>query len=134
MEIHNTDPFSAAFDFASGATGNRFQNPIWQITEPVFGRQFRESVSIVKKFGSVIVTSAVKSRQHSVLVTEKSQSANPSLDSISGSLINSLLDSIDDEEIVADAALNYLSAGEHPSRTINSLLMMQQVEIRQLKP
>lgn len=109
MEIHNSDPFSEAFDFASGATGERFQNPIWQLTEPFFGRQFRESVLVVKKFGSVIVTNAIRSREYPT--PEKEERTQKLLESTSGSLINSLLESIEDEEMVADAALNYLSAG-----------------------
>lgn len=109
MDIHNTDPFSMSFDYASGKTGERFQNPLWQVTEIFFGKQFRDSVAKVKAFGGVIVESAVESRQnkHSV-----SASDDKTFDTISGSLINSLLDSIDDHQMVADAALNYLSAGE----------------------
>ena len=117
MEIHNSDSFSEAFDYASGATGSRFQNPLWQITEPIFGRRFRESVSVVKKFGSLIVTSAVKNRNN----VGKTNEAPPGPDqkpfaSVNGSLINSLLDAIDDKEVVADAALNYLSAGKDRSQ------------------
>jgi hypothetical protein len=110
MDIHNTDPFSMSFDYASGKTGERFQNPLWQITEMFFGKQFRDSVARVKSFGDVIVSSAVKARQ-----SKKSAIASvprdKTFDAISGSLINSLLDSIDDHQMVADAALNYLSAG-----------------------
>lgn len=61
----------------------------------------------MKDFGNVIVTNAVHARQ-----VGKSVKPSESLDSISGSLVNSLLDSIDDEQMVADAALNYLSAGK----------------------
>lgn len=115
MDIHNSDPFSEAFDYASGATGERFQNPLWQITEIFFGGRFRKSVSTVKKFGSVIVSDATKSRGD---VSKTSTTPSPwhppkSIDAISGTLINSLLDSISDEKLVADAALNYLSAGKH---------------------
>jgi hypothetical protein len=112
MDIHNSDPFSMSFDYASGKTGERFQNPLWQITEIFLGKQFRDSVAKVKAFGNVIVTNAVKSRH-----TKSSESAivssrdDKTFDAISGSLINSLLDSIDDHQMVADAALNYLSAG-----------------------
>jgi hypothetical protein len=112
MDIHNTDPFSLSFDYASGKTGERFQNPLWKITEICFGKRFRDSVSQVKAFGNIIVTNAVKSRQikgsASVIVTSRDEKT---FDAISGSLINSLLDSIDDHQMVADAALNYLSAG-----------------------
>lgn len=113
MDIHNTDPFSIAFDYASGKIGERFQNPLWQITEVFFGKQFKDSVAKVKAFGNVIVANAVKSRniETSARATISSR-GNEAFDEISGSLINSLLASIDDHQTVADAALNYLSAGE----------------------
>jgi hypothetical protein len=105
MDIHNSDPFSKAFDYASGKTGERFQNPLWQITEIFFGREFRESVAKVKSFGSTIVGKAVQRRIEGLHEDSK-------FGSTSGSLINSLLDSIEDPQMVADAALNYLSAGK----------------------
>ncbi|KAF8862255.1 cytochrome P450 [Acephala macrosclerotiorum] len=106
MNIHNSDPFSKSFDFASGATGKRFQNPLWLITEIFFGGEFRDSVARVKAFGSMLVANAVEARK-----TEKTAKTKTSFGQVSGSLINSLLDSIDDQQMVADAALNYLSAG-----------------------
>lgn len=113
MEMHNSDAFSASFDFASGETGKRFQNPFWQFTEPIFGTKFRKAVATVHDFGAVIVKNAVKARK----LRPKSmgldgEKADLTIESSSGSLINSLLDAIDDEKLVADAALNYLSAGK----------------------
>ncbi|PQE30477.1 cytochrome P450 protein [Rutstroemia sp. NJR-2017a WRK4] len=105
MDMHSRDEFSLAFEYASGATGERFQNPLWPVTEMIFGARFRSSIAKVKAFGAEIVANAVKSRR------EKNKLESDSLDCISGSLINSLLDSIDDHNTVADAALNYLSAG-----------------------
>lgn len=112
MDIHNTDPFSMSFDYASGKTGERFQNPLWQITEIFFGKQFRDSVAKVKAFGDIIVKNAVSSPQSKDSVSANVSLDDKTFDTISGSLINSLLDSIDDHQMVADAALNYLSAGE----------------------
>jgi len=111
--MHESDSFSLAFDYASGATGERFQNPLWPVTEMIFGNRFRDSVKEVKRFGLTIISNAVKSRENKDVVN-KSATLNYDADSfegISGSLINSLLDSIDDQHVVADAALNYLSAG-----------------------
>ncbi|CZT45857.1 related to cytochrome P450 (CYP94A1) [Rhynchosporium secalis] len=105
MSIHNSDPFSKAFDYASAATGDRFQNPLWQVCEIFVGGKFRESIAQIKAFGSMIVANAVQARKSKIVET------NSTLDSISGSLINSLLDTIDDHVMVTDAALNYLSAG-----------------------
>jgi hypothetical protein len=115
MEIHHTDAFSEAFDYASGATGERFQNPLWQLTEVFLGGRFRKSVAIVKSFGSAIVTNAVNSKGGAAVANTVTQSsaALESFNAISGTLINSLLDSISDQKVVADAALNYLSAGEN---------------------
>ncbi|KAI6714217.1 hypothetical protein JHW43_003254 [Diplocarpon mali] len=107
MDIHDSDPFSKAFDYASGATGERFQNPLYQITEILLGAKFRSSVRKVKAFGSQIVANAIQSRKRKANGGQKDSTIAP----MSGSLINSLLNSIDDEDMVADAALNYLSAG-----------------------
>lgn len=111
MEMHADDDFTVAFDYASGATAERVQNPLWRITETFFGARMRKSVAIVKAFGKRIVDSAVEEREidgkHSV------DSEDGKLDDISGSLIQSLLDSIGDRQMVADAALNYLSAGQY---------------------
>ncbi|KAK4189338.1 cytochrome P450 86B1 [Podospora australis] len=112
MEMHASDTFSQSFDYASGCTAKRFQNPLWPLTELIFGHQFRKSVSIVKSFGRNIVTSAVHDREKvSSSDTSSSGDAESKLDQISGSLIQSLLDAIGDEQMVADAALTYLSAG-----------------------
>ncbi|KAK3984484.1 cytochrome P450 [Cladorrhinum sp. PSN332] len=109
MEMHANDEFSKSFDYASGETAKRFQNPLWPITEFLFGAKFRKSVKIVKDFGRRIVTNAVEDRadQKDTL----SNDGESKLDQISGSLIQSLLDAIGNEEMVADAALTYLSAG-----------------------
>lgn len=100
MDMHADDSFTKAFEYASGATGERFQNPLWQITESFTGARFRRAVSEVKQFGKEIVKNALC----------KTSKADSEFET-SGSLISSLLDSIDDHEMVADAALNYLSAG-----------------------
>ncbi|KAH6647415.1 cytochrome P450 [Truncatella angustata] len=105
MEMHADDEFTLAFEYASGGTTARFQNPLWFITEMFTGYKFRKSLAVVTSYGKKIVQSAVNDR-HSGKETGGSK-----LDEISGSLIQSLLDSIDNEKIVADSALNYLSAG-----------------------
>ncbi|EXL51061.1 cytochrome P450 oxidoreductase [Fusarium oxysporum f. sp. radicis-lycopersici 26381] len=102
MEMHADDDFTVAFEHASGATAERFQNPLWFVTEMFFGTRMRRSIRTVKAYGQRIVKSAVADREE----TEgKTQSDAP------GSLIQSLLDAIGDGDLVADAALNYLSAG-----------------------
>ena len=113
MEMHHSDPFTAAFDYASGATAERFQNPLWRITELFFGSKFRKSIAQVKAFGSEIVAKAVWAKQSKTPVgkTNTKPGSAKTFEGISGSLIHSLLESIDDHQIVADAALNYLSAG-----------------------
>lgn len=107
MEMHAADSFSTCFEYASGATGERFQNPLWQFTEIFFGGRLKKSIAEVKIFGSDIVANAVKQREDEIGM----EHSRDRMDAVSGSLINSLLDSIDDEQMVADAALNYLSAG-----------------------
>ncbi|KAK4162849.1 cytochrome P450 [Cladorrhinum sp. PSN259] len=110
MDMHADDEFSKSFDYASGETAKRFQNPLWPGTELLFGTKFRKSVKVVKDFGRRIVTNAVEDKSNhkdgTLLDDEESK-----LNQISGSLIQSLLDAIGDEQMVADAALTYLSAG-----------------------
>ncbi|KAL1899821.1 hypothetical protein Sste5346_002687 [Sporothrix stenoceras] len=128
MEMHADDEFSKAFDYASGVTTERFQNPLWFITEAISGSaELLKSLAIVKAFGRRIVSTAVADRKkqhlvmHGIIPGPSSLStptpfsndslADSKINEVSGSLINSLLDAILDEEVVTDAALNYLSAG-----------------------
>ena len=112
MDINASDTFSQAFDFASGATGDRFQNPFWKFKELLFGARLRKSISEVKKFGDSIVSSAVKKRAEDCL-QRKGPSGSPheTHGPLQNNLISSLLDHISDHGVVADAAMNYLSAG-----------------------
>ena len=102
-------PFSKAFDFASGAIGDRFQNPFWKVKEFFFGRALRLSVQEVKRFGALIVSTAVQKRLESQERRKKSMIDEK--DPQQTNLIDALLDNIADHQIVADAAMNYLSAG-----------------------
>ncbi|KAH9890149.1 cytochrome P450 [Xylariomycetidae sp. FL2044] len=112
MEMHATDDFTKAFEYASGVTTERFQNPLWFMTEYVTGFRFRGSLAIIRSFGRSIVDSAVQQRRK---VAESDLDPAPSddrLNQVSGSLINSLLDTLGARhDLVAEAALNYLSAG-----------------------
>lgn len=111
MEMHADDEFSQSFDYASGATAERFQNPLWPATEIFLGAKFRRCVAVVKSFGHRIVANAVHDRKQKDCVDGVATYSECKLDQISGSLIQSLLDAIPDEKTVADAALTYLSAG-----------------------
>lgn len=102
-------PFSQSFDFASGATGDRFQNPFWKLKEFFLGAPLRKAVSDVKVFGGSIVSAAVQKRQNEI--GSRKTVRGESFDALQDNLINSLLDHIDDHQVVADAAMNYLSAG-----------------------
>ena len=109
MDMPASLPFSKSFDFASGATGERFQNPFWRVKEYFLGGTFRKAIFEVKQFSDEIVLAAVAKRQK---VSDdpklrESGTKNP----LQGNLINSLLDHIQDHQMVADAAMNYLSAG-----------------------
>lgn len=116
--MHADDDFTLAFDYASGATAERVQNPLWPVTEILFGAKMRKSIAIIKAFGKRIVDSAVEDRANGDKLNTGATPANGKLDEISGSLIQSLLDSIGDKQMVADAALNYLSAGTHVLRSL----------------
>ncbi|KAK3332180.1 cytochrome P450 [Cercophora scortea] len=112
MDMHADDEFSKSFDYASGGTAERFQNPLWFITEIFLGAKLRASIAVVKEFGDRIVSSAVNDRESQKARDSAGFAEDESkLDQISGSLIQSLLDAIGDQTMVADAALTYLSAG-----------------------
>ncbi|KAI1310740.1 cytochrome P450 [Xylaria venustula] len=113
MEMHADDDFTVAFEHASGVVTERFQNPLWSITEIFTGAKFRKSLAIVRKFGSSIVNNAIddhgKSTESS---TELDDADGNRLDRVSGSLIQSLLAALGSQQkLVADAALTYLTAG-----------------------
>lgn len=107
MDIPASLPFSRAFSFASGVIGDRFQNPFYRVKEFIWGAPFRKAVSEVKRFGDSIVSKAVHTRQTANVACKNSECPSP----LRNNLINSLLDHIDDHQVVADAAMNYLSAG-----------------------
>ena len=109
MDMPASLPFSKSFDFASGATGERFQNPFWKLKEIFFGASFRKAVFDVKHFGQSIVFAAIKKRKKRSSLSKDDLAKNS--DPLPNNLINSLLDHIDDHQVVADAAMNYLSAG-----------------------
>ena len=107
MDIPASLPFGRAFGFASGVIGDRFQNPFYKIKEFIWGAPFRKAVSEVKRFGNSIVSKAVQARRAANVAKDGSKSSSP----LRNNLINSLLDHIDDHRVVADAAMNFLSAG-----------------------
>ncbi|KAI5293845.1 hypothetical protein KEM56_005955, partial [Ascosphaera pollenicola] len=94
MAMHADDEFTVSFDYASGGTAERFQNPLWFVTEIFLGAELRKSIAVVKNFGRHIVTKAVQDRQEKEFGEEEGK-----LDQISGSLIQSLLDAIQDEQM-----------------------------------
>lgn len=106
MDIDASSPFSAAFNYCSGKTGERFQNPVYPVTEFFNGSQFRENLATVHRFGRRI---AAKARERHQLVSSKT-SLDPERGSY-GSLLDMLVQTLEDERLVQDAALNFLSAG-----------------------
>ncbi|EHY59402.1 hypothetical protein HRR83_001322 [Exophiala dermatitidis] len=113
MEISASSPFSKAFDHASDRIGLRFQNPLWRLTEFFWGgTELRASLAEVKRFGRQIVANARKRRSRAAfesLVTDDETLIDDS--SMFGSLIDSLIEAFAQPQVVADAALNFLSAG-----------------------
>ncbi|KAI1777358.1 cytochrome P450 [Hypoxylon cercidicola] len=112
MEMHADDDFTMAFDYASGATTERFQNPLWFVTEPFTGFRFRKALNTIHIFGLKIVENAAQTHDKGRSSGSESDSNSDRLNEVSGSLIHSLLEVFaDDQKLVSDAALNYLSAG-----------------------
>ena len=106
MEIDAKSPFSQAFDYASDHVGLRFQNQLYTITEFFFGSRFRSALAEVKQFGHSIVANA----RHRRMIKSREMNLHQD-DPVHGDLIDSLMNAFDDPSIVADAALNFLSAG-----------------------
>ncbi len=113
MEMHANDEFTLAFEYASGVTAERFQNPLWFLTEPLFGTKFRKSLTTIRSFGHRIIESALDHRHKGRKTDTGLISDIDRLDRASGSLIQSLMDVLDadNHDMVMDSALNYLSAG-----------------------
>ena len=115
MDMPSSLPFSQAFDYASGQVGERFQNPFWKIKERIFGAKMRSAVKEVKRFGDEIVAAAVERRKEQGTEPNKDQEKNDMADREQrqghNPLIDSLLDHLPSPTIVADAAMNFLSAG-----------------------
>ncbi|TGJ81508.1 hypothetical protein E0Z10_g7259 [Xylaria hypoxylon] len=113
MEMHADDDFTMAFDHASGVVTERFQNPLWFITEIFTGFGFRRSLATIREFGLGIVNNAIDGDRKSTESLAQLDDADGSkLDKVSGSLIQSLLASLGSQQkLVADAALTFLTAG-----------------------
>ncbi|KAI0178649.1 cytochrome P450 [Hypoxylon sp. FL1284] len=113
MEMHADDDFTIAFDYASGVTTERFQNPLWFVTETFTGARFRNALNTIRTFGLKIVdNAATNSGKRNQSMDPQPDMNSDRLDQVSGSLIQSLLQVFaDDQKLVSDAALNYLSAG-----------------------
>jgi hypothetical protein len=125
MDIDASSRFSKAFDNASSQIGLRFQNPLFRLTELLTGGPFRAALVEVKRFGKQIVAEARKRRARDAfesLITNSNeeedtfhkQREDPNAESTGlgfGTLIDSLIESLADPTIVADSALNFLSAG-----------------------
>jgi cytochrome P450 len=106
MDIDASSPFSKAFDYSSDQIGLRFQNPLYFITEIFTGSNFQKALLEVKSFGEQIVNNAKQRRSHQAF-TSLIENSEPEF----GSLIDSLMETFSNPHIVADAALNFLSAG-----------------------
>jgi len=107
MNLDSSHPFSKAFDYASDQIGRRFQNPLYPLTEFFFGSKLDSALTEVKSFGRNIVTRA-KQRRSKAAFESLIMNEEPVLDT----LIDSLIETFSDHTIVADSALNFLSAGK----------------------
>lgn len=107
MDLDSAHPFSKAFDYASDRIGRRFQNPLYPVTEFLFGAELKDALAVVKRFGRKIVRKAKKQRSNAAFESLM-RNDEPALDT----LIDSLMEAFPDPGIVADSALNFLSAGK----------------------
>lgn len=113
MEISASSPFSKAFDHASSHIGRRFQNPLYRLTELFTASDFHDSLAKVKRFGRQIVVNARTRRSRAAFESLIADDPIPAANSpdFTSTLIDSLIETFADPRIVADAALNFLSAG-----------------------
>ena len=108
MTISSTSPFSRAFDHASDHVALRFQNPLYRLTEVFTGTDFRTSLQEVKAFGRAIVANAKARRSHAAYDSLITNDPEPDQ---TNTLIDALISAFDSDAIVADSAMNFLSAG-----------------------
>jgi hypothetical protein len=107
--------FTAPFERASTVTQDRFTNPLYPITEKLlpYGRRFKEDVAYVKSFGERIVRSmSERLREEEEGKTEVETKQG---EAGQGSLLRELVKEYgkdDDYGFLADACLNFLTAGE----------------------
>ncbi|KAM0542537.1 hypothetical protein ACHAPJ_012745 [Fusarium lateritium] len=101
-EMHADDDFTHAFDRASEKIAQRFQNPFWKLTEVASGGRLRACVRTMKQYGQKLVEQAERRKKYS----------DRADDDTAPTLIHTLLDHLGDRELVADSALNFLSAGK----------------------
>ena len=95
--------FSKAFDYASTVTAARFTNPLWPFSELFISSRINRSLNEVKGIGATIVKKAIERRDR--------ENKPDTTDEPPKYLVDSLLDHIDNPQVVAEAATNYLSAG-----------------------
>ena len=131
MDMQSSGSFFSAFEYASSATGRRFQNPLWKITEFLFGWRLRQALVEVKQFGRKMVKESM--HHDSGLQQSGSTPKEPhpstagleaSSDPAAGSLIGALISDIQQPDLIADSALNFLSAGIYLFPLMNSSLLM----------
>ena len=79
--------------------------------EVIFGARLRTAVREVRAFGADIVSTAIEQRAEAV-PGDNEDSFHKTVENLRTNLIDSLLDHISDRQVVADAAMNYLSAGK----------------------
>ncbi|KAI9680707.1 MAG: hypothetical protein M1817_004147 [Caeruleum heppii] len=122
MDLHASHPFSEAFEIASGAIGERFQNPLWKVKEALWGAAVWRAFDEVHRFGKCIVVRASEEEKASGLVVEPEKKYHSSIDKNQqpdrrsasnggANLIDALKDELESPKHVADSALNFLSAG-----------------------
>ncbi|KIX02694.1 uncharacterized protein Z518_08636 [Rhinocladiella mackenziei CBS 650.93] len=111
MEIDASSPFGKAFDHASSQIGLRFQNPLYRLTELVTGSEFRASLFEVKRFGRQMVANSRKRRSHAAFESLITNDDDDAYASQFTTLIDSLIEALAEPQAIADAALNFLSAG-----------------------
>ncbi|VUC21084.1 unnamed protein product [Clonostachys rosea] len=105
VELQSQDSFTQAFDYSASVVSERFQNPLWRFTELFSGFRFQRALKLIKTRGVQLVS-------HSLLAKESDMCFDSSdLRRASQGFLKGLRKALGNDDLVAESALNFLSAG-----------------------
>ncbi|CAG9956867.1 unnamed protein product [Clonostachys rosea f. rosea IK726] len=105
VELQSQDSFTQAFDYSAGVVSERFQNPLWRLTEVFSSSRFQRALKLIKTRGAQLVS-------HSLLAKDSDPCfGSTDLRRASQGFLQGLRKALGSDDLVAESALNFLSAG-----------------------